>query len=168
MSALLADLYQLTMFQAYLDEGMEQQAVFELFVRKLPAQRNFLVAAGLEQALEFLETLSFSEADIDWLAAQGGFSRRLLEHLRGFRFAGDCVQLADEPATGEPLLQPVMRAGRRLGAAPTLAQARAHCGAQLARLPDALRALEAAPAAYPVTISDALRALAREVDAATP
>jgi nicotinate phosphoribosyltransferase len=62
MSALLTDLYQLTMFQAYLEEeGMDQPATFELFVRKLPAGRNFLVAAGLEQALQFLETLAFSK-----------------------------------------------------------------------------------------------------------
>ncbi len=71
MSALLTDLYQLTMLQAYLDEGMAQSAVFELFVRKLPAQRNFLVAAGLEQVLQFLETFSFSDAEIAWLREQG-------------------------------------------------------------------------------------------------
>ena len=54
MSALLTDLYQLTMLQAHLDEGMEGTATFELFVRRLPPGRNFLVAAGLEQALQFL------------------------------------------------------------------------------------------------------------------
>jgi nicotinate phosphoribosyltransferase len=104
MGALLTDLYQLTMLQAYLDEGMHDSAVFELFVRKLPPQRNFLVAAGLEQALEFLEALSFSGEEIDWLARQGGFSARLLDHLRGFRFQGDVdampegtVFFADEP-----------------------------------------------------------------------
>ncbi|RPH65689.1 MAG: nicotinate phosphoribosyltransferase [Burkholderiales bacterium] len=104
MSALLTDLYQLTMMQAYLDRGMDEPAVFELFVRKLPAQRNFLVAAGLEQALGFLETLAFSESEIDWLGRQGGFSARLLEQLRGLRFTGDVdampegtVFFADEP-----------------------------------------------------------------------
>ena len=88
-SALLTDLYELTMLQAYLDEGMEETAVFELFVRKLPAKRNFLVAAGLEHALEFLQTLRFSEEEIAWLESQGGFSRRLLDSLREFRFRGD-------------------------------------------------------------------------------
>lgn len=104
MTALLTDLYQLTMMQAYLDEGMDEPAVFELFVRKLPSRRNFLVCAGLEQALDFLETLSFSEAEIAWLERQGGFSPRLLEHLRHFRFTGDVeampegtVFFADEP-----------------------------------------------------------------------
>ncbi|MGB7551868.1 MAG: nicotinate phosphoribosyltransferase, partial [Chromatiaceae bacterium] len=52
--ALLTDLYQLTMLQAYFDQGMADTAVFEFFVRKLPAGRNFLVAAGLEQALDYL------------------------------------------------------------------------------------------------------------------
>jgi nicotinate phosphoribosyltransferase len=103
-SALLTDLYQLTMLQAYLEEGMEDVAVFELFVRKLPARRNFLVAAGLEQALAFLESFSFAEDEIDWLRAQGGFSPRLLARLPGLRFEGDVdampegtVFFADEP-----------------------------------------------------------------------
>lgn len=86
MSALLTDLYQLSMLQAYLDEGMEQTAVFELFVRKLPPGRNFLLAAGLEQALEFLETLRFSEEEVAWVERQGGFSQPLLRHLRDLIF----------------------------------------------------------------------------------
>src|SRR5690606_3378109 len=67
MPALLTDLYQLTMMQAYLEEGMADTSVFELFVRKLPPERNFLVAAGLEQALDFLERLrDFRfEGDVD-------------------------------------------------------------------------------------------------------
>ena len=89
MSALLTDLYQLTMLQAYLHRGMVEPAVFELFVRKLPGQRSFLVAAGLEQALDFLETLAFTDREIDWLARQGGFSDELLARLREFRFTGD-------------------------------------------------------------------------------
>ena len=104
MSALLTDLYQLTMLQAYLDEGMAEPAVFELFVRKLPPERNFLVAAGLEQVLQFLETLSFSHGEIEWLRRQGGFSQRLLDHLKTLRFEGDVdampegtVFFAEEP-----------------------------------------------------------------------
>lgn len=67
MSALLTDLYQLTMLQAYADEGMEDTAVFELFVRKLPLVRNFLITAGLEQGLDFLERLHFTEPQIAWI-----------------------------------------------------------------------------------------------------
>ena len=89
MSALLTDLYQLTMLQAYLEEGMEDTAVFELFVRKLPPRRNFLIAAGLEQVLQFLETLHFSEEEIAWIEQQGGFTRKLLDSLSSFRFTGD-------------------------------------------------------------------------------
>lgn len=89
MSALLTDLYQLTMLQAYLEEGMDEPATFELFVRKLPPGRNFLVAAGLEQALQFLTTLSFTDDEVAWLERQGGFSQRLLDSLKSFRFSGD-------------------------------------------------------------------------------
>ena len=56
------------MLQAYLDHGETKPAVFEFFVRRLPATRGFLLAAGLEQALDFLETLRFSQDDLDWLA----------------------------------------------------------------------------------------------------
>ncbi|HWS11275.1 MAG TPA: hypothetical protein VN279_00645, partial [Rhodocyclaceae bacterium] len=65
-SALLTDLYQLTMLQAYHDQGMRGVAVFEFFVRKLPESRNFLIAAGLEQALDFLESVRFAAEEIDW------------------------------------------------------------------------------------------------------
>jgi nicotinate phosphoribosyltransferase len=58
-SPLLTDLYQLNMLQAYLDHGQTDTAVFEFFVRRLPARRGFLVAVGLEQALDFLENLQF-------------------------------------------------------------------------------------------------------------
>ncbi len=104
MTALLTDYYQLTMLDAYLREGMNAPAVFELFVRKLPPQRNFLVAAGLEQALDFLERFSFGPAELAWLERQGGFSAPLLACLRDFRFQGDVhampegtVFFADEP-----------------------------------------------------------------------
>ena len=66
-SPLLTDLYQLNMIQAYLDHGVTDTAVFELFVRSLPPQRGFFLAAGLEQALNFLENLHFSPAEIAWL-----------------------------------------------------------------------------------------------------
>lgn len=103
-SLLLTDLYQLTMLQAYLDEGMSDTAVFEFFVRKLPPERNFLMAAGLAQVLDFLEHLQFSTAELDWLAGCGRFHDRFLESLRTLRFTGDVVAMpegsiffADEP-----------------------------------------------------------------------
>ena len=81
-SALLTDLYQLTMLQAHLEEGMQEDATFELFVRRLPPGRRFLVAAGLEPALRFLETLAFGEPEIGWLRERGDFAPPLPEPLR--------------------------------------------------------------------------------------
>jgi nicotinate phosphoribosyltransferase len=103
-SPLLTDLYQLNMIQAGLDHGKTATAVFEFFFRKLPARRGFLVAAGLEQALAFLENLHFSAEEIDWLARSGRFGKGLLDHLAGLRFTGDVhampegtIFFADEP-----------------------------------------------------------------------
>lgn len=88
-SALLTDLYQLTMLQSYFDGGMHGEAVFEFFVRRLPKQRNFLVAAGLAQLVDYLETLRFTPEDIDALARTGLFHDRFLKWLGDFRFTGD-------------------------------------------------------------------------------
>ncbi|MDQ1290910.1 MAG: nicotinate phosphoribosyltransferase, partial [Nitrospirota bacterium] len=87
--ALLTDLYELTMAQAYLAQGMTDIAVFEFFVRKLPPQRNFFMAAGLEQVLNYLEEFQFSDADIAWLDQTGGFSASSLDALRAMRFTGE-------------------------------------------------------------------------------
>ncbi len=88
-SALLTDLYQLTMLQGYFDQGMDEEATFEFFVRKLPDQRNFLVAAGLEQALNYLENLAFSAEDLQWLADDGRFSRDFVDSLAALHFTGE-------------------------------------------------------------------------------
>lgn len=88
-SALLTDLYQLNMIQAYLDHGETDTAVFELFVRRLPARRSFLVACGLGSALEFLEGLRFTSDEIEWLASTGRFDGRMLDYLASMRFTGD-------------------------------------------------------------------------------
>jgi len=102
--ALLVDLYQLTMMQAYRERGMDALAVFEFFVRKLPEERNFLMAAGLEQALDYLEGLRFTPRELDYLSRCGQLSRDFVDSLEHFRFAGDvdampegCVFFADEP-----------------------------------------------------------------------
>ena len=73
-SPLTTDLYELNMVQAYLDHREDKRAVFEFFVRRLPAQRSFLLSAGLEDALAYLETLHFSSSEIDWLKSTGRFS----------------------------------------------------------------------------------------------
>jgi nicotinate phosphoribosyltransferase len=88
-SALLTDLYQMNMIQAYLDHNETKTAVFEFFVRKLPARRGFLIAAGLEQAIQFLENMRFSREEIEWLASTRRFEKSLLDRLSDFRFTGD-------------------------------------------------------------------------------
>ncbi len=86
---LLTDLYELNMVQAYLDAGMTETAVFEFFVRKLPAGRGFLMAAGLAQAVEFLTTARLEPAELAWLSRSGRFARNTLDYLADFRFTGD-------------------------------------------------------------------------------
>jgi nicotinate phosphoribosyltransferase len=93
--ALLTDLYQLNMLAAYLDHRLTDTAVFELFVRKLPPRRGFLMAAGLEQALAYLETLAFSQEDIARLRAFGSFPDALLDLLASLRFTGDVDALPE-------------------------------------------------------------------------
>jgi nicotinate phosphoribosyltransferase len=106
-SALLTDLYQLNMIQAYLDYGETKTAVFEFFVRKLPRRRGFLMAAGLEQALDFLERLHFTKEEIDWLANTGRFSDKLLAHLSALRFTGDVHAMPEGEIffANEPILR---------------------------------------------------------------
>ncbi|MCE9536497.1 MAG: nicotinate phosphoribosyltransferase [Nitrospirae bacterium] len=88
-SVLLTDLYQLTMLQAYVEQEMTDTAVFELFVRRLPPHRSFLMAAGLAQVLDFLEQLQISQAELQWLESTGRFHQTLLHYLQGLRFTGD-------------------------------------------------------------------------------
>ena len=88
-SPLLTDLYQLTMLQAYYEQDMTETAVFELFVRKLPPGREFLVAAGLEQALAYLEGLRFAPEDLQWIERSGHFRADFATRLEQLRFTGD-------------------------------------------------------------------------------
>ena len=94
-SALLTDLYELMMAQAYLEQGMEEPAAFEFFVRKLPTERNFLVAAGLEQVLDYLLELRVTQEELAWLERSGQFSSRLLHYLETLRFTGDVAVMPE-------------------------------------------------------------------------
>jgi nicotinate phosphoribosyltransferase len=106
-SPLLTDLYELTMLQAYYESGMTETAVFELFVRKLPPQRDFLVAAGLEQALDFVEGLRFGEEELDWISRCGQFKPAFADRLAKLRFTGDIHALPEGTVffPNEPLLR---------------------------------------------------------------
>ena len=105
--ALLTDLYQLTMLQGYYQQGMEEQAVFEFFVRKRPPARRFFLAAGLEQVLDYLEGLHFTGPELEWLAASGRFRDDFLHYLAGLRFQGDVHAMAEGTVffPDEPILR---------------------------------------------------------------
>jgi nicotinate phosphoribosyltransferase len=88
-SPLLTDLYQLTMLQGYHEQGMNDTAVFEFFSRRLPDARGFLVAAGLEQVVEFLQDLRFEQEDLRYLRSTGHFTDQFVDSLADLRFTGD-------------------------------------------------------------------------------
>lgn len=88
-SLLLTDLYQLTMLQSYFDHGINDTAVFEFFVRKMPARRNFMIAAGLAQVLDYLQGARFAPEELDWLRHCGRFRGDFVDSLAGWRFTGD-------------------------------------------------------------------------------
>jgi nicotinate phosphoribosyltransferase len=106
-SPLTTDLYELNMVQAYLDRGEDKEAVFEFFVRRLPPRRGFMLAAGLDDALAYLETLSYSAADLDWLKSTGRFRKNLLDYLAAFRFTGDVHAIPEGTVCfpNEPLIR---------------------------------------------------------------
>ncbi len=106
-SPLTTDLYELNMVQAYLDRGENKEAVFEFFVRRLPERRGFLLAAGLDDALSYLEALQFSDADIAWLKSTGRFRDNMLQYLATFRFTGDVHAIPEGSVCfpNEPLLR---------------------------------------------------------------
>ena len=108
-SVLLTDLYQLTMVTAYHALGMRHEAVFEFFVRRLPPARGFLVAAGLEQALDYLESVQFTADELRWLADSGRFTCEAIDGLAGMRFGGDVDALPEGTVyfAGEPVLRVV-------------------------------------------------------------
>lgn len=104
---LLTDLYQLNMLQAYVDAGDTETAVFEFFVRNLPHTRQFLMAAGLEQAVAYLEGVRFSDTELEWLEKTGRFRRNLLDYLAAFRFRGDVHAMPEGTVffANEPILR---------------------------------------------------------------
>jgi nicotinate phosphoribosyltransferase len=105
--ALFTDLYELTMLQAYFAEEMLEEAVFSLFVRRLPARRNFLLSCGLDTVLGYLEGLRFSDGDVDYLRSLGQFSDPFLAWLRDFRFSGEVRAVAEGTPlfANEPILE---------------------------------------------------------------
>jgi len=105
-TCLLTDQYELAMAASYLRQGMNEPAVFELFVRHLPPHRDWLLVAGLGPALALVEAMRFGDADLGYLRRLG-FAREFLDHLAGFRFSGriDAMPEGTVAFAGEPLLR---------------------------------------------------------------
>ncbi|MFW6140062.1 MAG: nicotinate phosphoribosyltransferase [Acidobacteriota bacterium] len=87
--ALLTDLYELTMAASYWEQGMNETAVFSLFVREYPPQRRYFVSCGLKEVLEYLSDLEFTQDDLEYLESTGFFKPDFLSFLENFRFRGD-------------------------------------------------------------------------------
>jgi nicotinate phosphoribosyltransferase len=107
VSGLFTDLYELSMMQAYVEEGMDDQAVFSLTVRRLPATRDYLLACGIGTVLDYLESLHFSAQDLAYLASLRQFSPRFLGWLNRFRFSGNVYAVPEGTPVfaNEPILE---------------------------------------------------------------
>ncbi len=105
-AGLLTDLYEFTMAASYHAHGMTGPATFDLFIRELPEERNFLVACGLEQCLDFLENLSFDDEAVEYLRSLEIFAEDFLSHLTELQFTGDVMAVAEGEIVfaGEPLV----------------------------------------------------------------
>ncbi|HEY4492644.1 MAG TPA: nicotinate phosphoribosyltransferase, partial [Acidobacteriota bacterium] len=109
-ASFLTDLYELTMAAAYWANGVTGPAAFELYFRRLPANRSFVIAAGLEQALHYISTLRFSADQTDWLRSQPPFHKvpsGFFDYLRDFSFTGEVWALPE----GTPVfpLEPIVQ-----------------------------------------------------------
>ena len=88
--AMLCDFYELTMGNGYFEKGFKDRVCyFDLFYRRCPDGGGFAIAAGLEQAVEYIQNLHFDEDDIEYLRGRNLFSEEFLEYLKNFRFTGD-------------------------------------------------------------------------------
>jgi nicotinate phosphoribosyltransferase len=109
-AALATDLYELTMAAAYFDNDESAEATFELFVRNFPRNRSYLIAAGLEQAVGYLNELRFTREHVDFLRNHPVFknvSKEFFEYLNNFRFGGDVWAIPEGTIffTDEPVLR---------------------------------------------------------------
>jgi nicotinate phosphoribosyltransferase len=96
--SLFTDFYELTMCASYFDNKNFEPATFDLFIRRLPENRSYFLFAGLEQALQYLQSIKFTEEHLAYLKNQG-FSQDFLDYLRGFRFTGDVCAVPEGTVT---------------------------------------------------------------------
>lgn len=92
---LLTDLYELTMMQGYFKNSTDQTVVFDMFYRDNPCGGGFAICAGLEQVIEYIENLRFTDADIEYLRGLSIFEEDFLEYLRSFHFTGDIYAIPE-------------------------------------------------------------------------
>jgi nicotinate phosphoribosyltransferase len=106
-AALFTDLYELTMLQSYFEAGMNDIAVFDFFLRRLTANRNYFIASGLEHVLRYLETFSFAADGLEYLRTLNRFSEEFIKSLRDFRFTGDVYAVPEGTAAfvNEPMIE---------------------------------------------------------------
>ena len=104
---LFTDLYELTMAQAFYQQGMFSPATFSLFIRRYPPHRGYLVSAGLEDVLDYLEALNFGDASLNYLRSTGIFTGNFLDYLRELRFTGSVRAIPEGRLyfTNEPVLE---------------------------------------------------------------
>jgi nicotinate phosphoribosyltransferase len=107
LGPLFTDLYELTMAAGYFEHRLFDPATFSLFIRNYPPQRNYFVAAGLQDALQELESLRFAEEDISFLDETGLFNSDFLSYLKQLRFTGDVFALSEGTIffANEPILE---------------------------------------------------------------
>ena len=108
--ALATDLYELTMAAAYFDNNEKSEATFELFVRNFPKNRSYLIAAGLDQALQYLTNLRFSQQNVQFLRMHpsfGNVSKEFFDYLLDFKFSGDVFAIPEGTVffTDEPVMR---------------------------------------------------------------
>lgn len=104
---MLMDFYELTMSNAYLNEGLKNKIVyFDMFFRKVPENGGFVIMSGVEQIIEYIESLSFDDEDISYLRSLNIFKEEFLSYLRDFKFSGSIYAVPEGTPIfpGEPIL----------------------------------------------------------------
>ncbi len=93
--SLLTDFYELTMMQGYFNAGNDKTVVFDVFYRVNPSENGFAIAAGLEQVIDYIKNLKFSDSDIEYLRSSNSFSNEFLNYLKDFKFTGDIYAIPE-------------------------------------------------------------------------
>ena len=139
---MLCDFYELTMGNGYLEHDMQDRITyFDVFFRSVPDDGGYAIAAGLEQIIDYIENLHFSDEDIAYLRSRKLFSEAFLDYLKDFRFTGDIWAVPEgTPVFPRELQVPIFRGGKLVYQKPALDDIRAYCADQLTTLwPEVLR-----------------------------